>query len=128
MRYADVVRPVGAPPAWLFGPVWSVIYMCYGLVGLVLASRRASVPRALWLFYAAGWVVNLLWVPLFRDNFVHYGNGAFIAALLFVVLNVAGLLWASPDRWVRTSALLLAPYAAWLAVATSLGFALFWLN
>lgn len=128
MEYDTVVRPHGSPPSWLFGPVWSVIYIAYGALGVLLVTRRGSVGAAVWYAYAAGWAVNLLWIPLFRNRLRTYLNGLYIGGLLLVILNLAGFLWAASDPWVRRGALLLIPYVVWLCVASSLGFALYQLN
>ena len=128
MQYSSVARPIGGPPAWLFGPAWFVIYAAYGALGVILIARRTHVRPVLWALYALAWGVNLLWLPLFRDRIVAYANGLYIALLLVFVLQLAGVLWASADPWLRRGALLLLPYVAWLCVASSLGFALYHLN
>lgn len=128
MEYDSAIRPHGSPPSWLFGPVWSVIYVAYGALGVLLFVQREVVVPAVWYAYTVGWVVNLLWIPLFRNRLRTYLNGLYIGVLLLVILNLAGFLWAAPDRWVRRGSLLLIPYVLWLCVASALGFALYKLN
>ncbi|MEV0675568.1 TspO/MBR family protein [Actinosynnema sp. NPDC050436] len=117
-RYGSLVKPPWAPPAWLFGPVWSVLYLMIAVSGW-LVWRRVGFSLPMWVF-AAQLVLNALWTPLF------FGMGSFelacadiVALLVLITVNI-GLF----RRVSGAAALLLVPYWAWVAFATALTFTL----
>ena len=123
--YLDLARPAWAPPAWLFGPVWSVLYLLMGLAAW-LVWRTNAVPtrrRALVLFVAQ-LAVNALWTWLF---FVwRQGGWAFADVLLLWAMICATIfLFAKVSR---LAAALLVPYLAWVSFASALNFALWQFN
>src|SRR5688572_10098559 len=61
--YAALRRPAWAPPSWLFGPVWTVLYATIGVAGW-LAWRRVGLSRAM-VPYGAQLVLNAAWTPVF---------------------------------------------------------------
>ncbi|HWG98275.1 MAG TPA: TspO/MBR family protein [Pilimelia sp.] len=121
-EYRSLERPFWAPPSWLFGPVWSVLYATIAVAGW-LVWRRAGVGPAL-LPYGIQLLLNALWTPLF------FGAGAYGWALVDIVaLWVAiGATVAAFWRAFRPAALLLVPYWVWVSYATALNAAIWWLN
>lgn len=115
--YAQLDRPPWAPPAWLFGPAWGLLYTLMAIAAW-LVWRAAGWPgaRAPLLVYAAQLVVNALWSWLFfawRD-----GTWAFVGVLVLWALVAATLFafW----RVRRPAGLLLLPYLAWVSFAAAL--------
>ena len=121
-EYQSLVTPPWAPPSWLFGPVWTVLYIMIAVAGWV-AWRRAGWTAGL-TWYVVQLVLNAAWTPLF------FGAGWYVAALVDIValwfaLSVTvALFW----RTSRLAALLLVPYWAWVAYATALTAAIVALN
>jgi len=121
--YTDIHKPPWAPPAWAFGVVWPILYTIYAGLG-VLILWKARDDMILVLLYIAGWAINLLWIPLFRESVSIWSPLwiilllAFTLALLFRLRQTIGGLW-----WC-----LLIPYVAWLAFASSVGFGIAYLN
>ncbi len=120
--YQRLEQPPFAPPGWLFGPVWTVLYACIVIAGW-LVWRRVGVDRSM-VPYAVQLVLNAAWTPLF------FAAGWYAAALVeIVVLLVAiGVTIAMFARRSRAAALLLVPYAGWVAFATCLNAGIWWLN
>lgn len=123
--YADLRKPAWNPPAWVFGPVWSLLYVMMA-VAAWRVWRRGGWPvqwRALGLFIVQ-WVLNALWTPLFFG--LHRPGWALaeICALLLALGVTLVLFW----RVEKAAGLLLAPYLAWVAFATFLNFTLWRLN
>lgn len=123
--YRDLVRPPWAPPGWLFGPVWSVLYTLMG-VAAWLVWRRAGFAgaRGALLLFVAQLAANALWTWLFF--------AWRLGALAFAEIVVLWLLIAATalafDRIDRRAALLLLPYLAWVGFACALSFATWRLN
>jgi len=122
--YAALHKPAFNPPNWIFGPVWTVLYIMMG-VALFLVARRgfrkfASALRV-FLFQL---VLNSLWSVVFFG--MHRPGAAF--AVILVLL--AAIIWtiALFRRPSLTAAWLLVPYAAWVSFASVLNFAVWQLN
>jgi benzodiazapine receptor len=119
--YASLAKPAWAPPGWLFGPVWTVLYVLMG-VAAWLVWRRAGwsgASGALSLFLVQ-LVCNAAWSWIFFAW--RSGALAFADIVLLLVLIVATMLAFA--RVHGLAALLLLPYLAWVVFATALTFAI----
>lgn len=120
--YAGLAKPSWTPPNWLFGPVWSVLYLMIAIAGwLVWESEAAHSARWLWVAQIA---LNGIWSPVM---FGWHNIGAALAVILLLWLAIAAFVMAT-WRPVRSAALLFVPYLAWVSYATALNFALWRLN
>lgn len=123
--YGELARPDWAPPGWLFGPVWSVLYVLMGVSAwLVWRQRGFAGARSALLMFVLQLAANALWTWLF---FVwRQGGLAFVEILLLWVLIVATLVlfW----RVSRLAAVLLLPYLAWVSFASALTLSTWRLN
>ena len=120
--YLSLTRPPGTPPDWLFGPVWTVLYVMIGIAGWFVWRRStATRPLRLW-----GWqlAANALWAPAFFA--MHSPPLAFTVNLVLLVL--IALTARAFLRVRRLAALLLVPYFAWAGYATYLTAGFWWLN
>ena len=114
-------KPAWAPPGWLFGPVWTVLYVLMG-VAAWLVWRRAGwsgASGALSLFLVQ-LVCNAAWSWIFFAW--RSGALAFADIVLLIVLIVATMLAFA--RVHGLAALLLLPYLAWVVFATALTYAI----
>ncbi|GAA5146748.1 tryptophan-rich sensory protein [Nocardioides marinquilinus] len=120
--YDALDLPPYAPPSWLFGPVWTVLYVMIAVAGW-LAWRRTGTDRAT-VVYGVQLVLNMAWTPLF------FAAGWYTVALVEIVALLAAVLLtiAMFARRSRAAAWLLAPYAAWVAFATALNAGIVVLN
>jgi benzodiazapine receptor len=121
-QYAGLERPAWAPPAWLFGPVWTVLYALIATAGW-LVWRRVGWGPALWA-WVVQLVLNVLWTPLF------FGAGRYGLAFAELVLMWLAI-GVTVDRFRRVSgpaAALLLPYWAWVAFAGTLNLTIWRLN
>jgi benzodiazapine receptor len=123
--YQQLVRPGWAPPPWLFGPVWSVLYLLMGIAAwLVWRERGFRGARTALTLFVVQLAANALWTWLFFAW--RRGALAFGEILLLWVLIVATLVafW-----WVRPLAgALLVPYLLWVTFASALTFAVWRMN
>lgn len=120
--YDALDLPPFAPPGWLFGPVWTVLYVLIALAGW-LTWRQVGVDRSI-AVYAVQLGLNALWTPIFFAG-DRYG----LALVEIVMLLAAVLLTIAMFRSrSRAAALLLVPYAAWVAFATALNAGIVMMN
>ncbi len=123
--YAELVRPAWAPPGWLFGPVWSLLYALMGVSAWLVWKRHGfSAARSALMLFVVQLIVNALWSWIF---FVwHRGGFAFAEILLLWVLIFATVRAFWPHS--RTAAALLLPYLVWVTFAAALNIAVWRLN
>ncbi|MFR9775167.1 TspO/MBR family protein [Micromonospora sp. MS34] len=121
-EYAGLEQPAWAPPSWVFGPVWTVLYALIAVAGW-LAWRRVGWGPALWA-WSVQLALNALWTPLFFGA-GRYGLAFAELALLWLAVAV------TVERFRRISgpaAGLLLPYWAWVTFAGALNLAIWRLN
>jgi benzodiazapine receptor len=123
--YGLLAQPSWAPPAWLFGPVWSVLYVLMGVAAWLVwrehGFRGASTALKLFVVQL---LANALWTWLF---FVWHAGALAVAEIVALWLLIAATMSAF-WRLHRLAAILLAPYLAWVGFATALTIALWRLN
>ncbi len=121
-QYAALDQPSWAPPSWLFGPVWTALFIAIAVAGWRLWRGGASSPGFI------GWCVqlamNALWTPLF---FAWELRGLALVWILAMDAIVTWLVWRSWRRD-RVVAYLLLPYLAWILFASCLNAAVWLLN
>jgi tryptophan-rich sensory protein len=123
--YQTLVKPPFNPPDWVFAPVWTVLY-CLMAVAAWRVWRRPDhgrTERALAVFVLQ-LVLNLLWSFLFF-GLQRIGLALVEIGFLLLVLVVNTHLFWRVDRW---AGLLFVPYVAWVAFASLLNGAIWWLN
>ncbi|MEM9358053.1 MAG: TspO/MBR family protein [Pseudomonadota bacterium] len=120
--YLQLAKPSFNPPGWIFGPVWTVLYVMIAVAGWRLwYAAEAGLARVLWWLQL---VLNFSWSPAFFAVNQIGAALAIIVVLLITIVSLIALTW----RQDRTTALLLVPNAAWVAFATALNTAIFQLN
>lgn len=123
--YAELARPSWAPPAWLFGPVWTALYALMALSAwLVWRERGFAGARTALVLFVAQLAANAIWSWLFFAW--QRGDLAFAEVLVLCCLIVATI--GSFQRISTVAAVLLYPYLAWSAFASVLTFAIWRLN
>jgi tryptophan-rich sensory protein len=123
--YPALVKPAWTPPDWVFGPVWSALYVLMAVAAwLVWRERtRHSAGPALAL-YAGQLVVNVAWSWLFFGLRSPGAGLVGIGVLWIAILATVVAFW----RPRRLAAWLLMPYLVWVTYAAALNWALWRLN
>ncbi len=123
--YAQLVRPSWAPPGWLFGPVWSILYALMAVSAwLVWRARGFARARTALTLFVVQLAANALWSWLF---FVWREGGLALADVLMLwILIAATIVWF--QRVSTLAGVLLYPYLAWVSFASALTFAVWRLN
>lgn len=113
--YARLDKPVWAPPAGIFGPVWSVLYCLMGISAWLVWRTGRNLRPAL-PFFCLQLGVNALWSWLFFA----WHQGALAVADVFLLLLLIVLTLRAFWQSSRLAALLLLPYLAWVSFAAAL--------
>jgi tryptophan-rich sensory protein len=123
--YPTLTKPAGTPPAWVFGPVWSILYFLMGTAAWLVFRHRsvANITVALTLFFVQ-LALNTTW------SFVFFGLRHPGLALLEILLLLAAIVVTMKKfaQVSRLSAWLMMPYLAWVGYATFLNFGIWRLN
>lgn len=120
--YTGLAKPAFNPPAWLFAPVWTVLYILIAVAGWRSWQRhRHGWAMKLWWAQMA---LNFLWTPVYFG--AHLIGLAFLVILMLLVAIVAFI--ATAWRQDRVAAWLFMPYAAWVAFASVLNGSIWALN
>jgi len=116
--YQSLDLPSWAPPAGVFGPVWTVLYLCMALSSWLVWRTQSPQRSSALGFYIVQLVINSLWSWLFFAW--RQGLWAFIEILALWVLIVATmtLFW----RVRRLAAAVLIPYLLWVSFAAFLAY------
>lgn len=123
--YDSLKRPVWTPPSWVFGPVWTLLYLLMGIAAWRVWARHGfgdrSSRRALVLFLVH-LILNAAWTWLFFGLHMPTAAAAEIVVLWSMILALVVLFWKCD----RTAGALLLPYLLWVtyAVTLSIGFAI----
>lgn len=124
--YTELAKPALNPPAWIFGPVWTTLYVLMGIAAFLVWKKgldRRDVKIALGIFIGQ-LVLNTLWSIIFFG--LHSPGGALIEivflwlAILATIITFAKIF--KPAAW------LLVPYILWVSFAMYLNYSIYVLN
>lgn len=125
-RYMEYIQPSWAPPAWVFGPVWSVLYILIAIsFGYVfLKVFQGQIPRLVALPFVINLIANFSFTP------VQFGLNNLPLASLIIVVVLLTILWSMWAIWpyYKWVAYLQIPYLLWVSFATVLQFTITYLN
>ena len=120
--YVELNKPVFNPPSWIFGPVWTLLYLLIG-ISLYLVWIKKDDVRAFFVF-GIQLFLNALWSILFFG--LKLPLYAFIEIILLWIAILMTIIYFY--RINKTSAYLLVPYILWVSFAAVLNFSIFILN
>ena len=124
--YSQLIKPTWSPPSWLFGPVWSVLYVLifisFGKVFLMFIQKQ--IPFIVLLPFLLNLVFNFAFTPL------QFGLKNNILSAIDILLLLATLIWAiiaifPYARWITY---IQTPYLLWVSFATILQLTITYLN
>lgn len=123
--YQSLTKPPLNPPGWVFGPVWSTLYLLMGISLFLVWERhdRRGATLAVDVF-GAQLVLNAAWSPAFFTlHSPALALAIIIPMLILIALSILLFRRVSPPAgW------LLLPYLAWVSFATYLNASIWWLN
>ncbi len=123
--YAGLQKPSFNPPNWLFGPVWTLLYILMGISVYLVWKHPVSTDRniALTLFIVQ-FVLNFFWSVIFFKQ--HQLGWALVEIILMWVFIFLTIIWFGKIS--STASWLMVPYISWVSFATLLNAAIWKLN
>lgn len=127
--YSQLIKPTWAPPSWLFGPVWTVLYAIIAVTfGTVF--YKAFAGKIGWIValpFALNLIFNLIFTP------IQFGLKNNLLASIDILLVLGTLIWALYAVWnasyeLRWIAYVNIPYLLWVTFATCLQLSITYLN
>lgn len=124
--YQNLIRPDWAPPAWIFGPVWSVLYsiiaISFGYVFYLFL--KGTIPFIILLPFILNLIFNFAFTPL------QFGLQNNILAAIDIILVLGTLIWLmySIHSYVPWVTYINIPYLLWVSFATVLQLTVTYLN
>jgi len=120
--YASLDKPDWNPPAWIFGPVWTALYLMMAIAAW-LVWKRDGWHRPLWLYFVQ-LALNAAWTPIFFGaQEPGWAFAEIIALWLAILITLPAFMRVS-----KTAAYMLLPYLAWVTFAAFLNFTLWRMN
>lgn len=124
--YRTINKPSFNPPDYVFGPVWTALYLMMGIALYLVWKEGASVPRvkfAMGIFFVQ-LAFNSLWSLVFFGG-ENPGGAVFVIFILWLLILANIFAFA---RISKVAAYLLVPYLLWVSFATVLNFQIWMLN
>ena len=123
--FTTLQKPSFNPPNWLFGPVWTSLYILMGIASWMVWKQPASVQRTKALrLYGVQLFFNFCWSLIFF--YLHQPGWAFLEIIILWLLILLTIF--SFSRVQKTSPWLLVPYISWVSFASILNYAIWNLN
>lgn len=126
VRYAEYIKPWFSPPPWIFGPVWSVLYILIAIsFGWVFMKVwQGQIPKVV----AVPFVINLIANASFTP--VQFGLNNLPLASAVILLVLVTILWSMWAIWPHAKwvAYLQVPYLLWVLFASVLQLTITYLN
>ena len=131
--YQTLEKPALNPPAWVFGPVWTTLFVLMGIALFLIWQNYSQMLENTSMKYAARWAIILFFVQLILNvcwSVVFFGMqnpggalGVIIALWLAILATIVAFRKLS-----RVAAWLLVPYILWVTFATYLNYSIWMLN
>jgi translocator protein len=123
--YSNLNKPVWNPPGWIFGPVWTVLYLLMAVAAWLVWRRfglsGAAVPLAI---FAVQLVLNLAWsIIFFGRNNIGMALADIVLLWLAIILTILAFRQSN-----ALAAWLLIPYLVWVTFASVLNFSIWNMN
>ena len=122
--YRALRKPAFNPPDWVFGPVWTVLYVAMAVAAWRVWRRPGPGVRPLLWLFAVQLALNLMWSIVFF-GFRQIGMALVEIVVLLAVIAITAVAFWRVDE---AAGLLFVPYVAWVGFATVLNAALWHLN
>ena len=124
--YAGLKKPPYTPPNWVFGPVWTILYVLMG-ISVFLVWQKGLTTSGVTLAFILFWVqlvINALWSIIFFG--IKSKGGGVITIIVLWFLILATMVASFPvSNW---AGVILIPYIVWVSIASYLNIGVWSLN
>jgi len=124
--YNTIEKPSFNPPNWLFGPVWTALYICIAIAGGIVWDKINTNPLAkkAMLYFGIQLLLNTLW------SFLFFGLKNPLVALIEIILLLLIIYetYMLFSKINKTAGYLFIPYLLWVSFAMFLNASIWWLN
>jgi len=125
-QYLEYIQPSWAPPGWLFGPVWSVLYLliAFSFGYVFIKAWQGQIPAIVVVPFIINLIANAAFTP------VQFGLKNLPLASVVILVVLGSLVWSMVMIWphYKWVALLQIPYLLWVSFATVLQLTITYLN
>lgn len=124
--FLNLNKPVFNPPSYLFGPVWTFLFILMGISLYLIISTKfdKKIKQKAYLLFAIQWVLNIGWSFLF-----FYLRNPLLGFIEIIILLVSIILTTVYFyRINKVAGYLFIPYIFWVSFATVLNFSIWFLN
>lgn len=124
--YQSIARPTWNPPGWIFGPVWTTLYVMMGISLFLVWKEDTSVElkKIAIALFTVQLVLNFFWSFIFfNQHQIGWALVEIIAMWVFILLTIFAFAQVN-----KAAAWLLVPYISWVSFATILNFTIWQLN
>ena len=122
--YATLNKPSWNPPSWLFGPVWTTLYVLMGIACFLIWKSEYPRKKQVLTLYFLQLFLNFLWSPAFFGA-QNPMLGIFVILPLWGCILACIFFFRKINTW---AAVLMIPYLIWVSFATVLNATIWWLN
>jgi tryptophan-rich sensory protein len=124
--YAGLIKPSWNPPNWLFGPVWTTLYVLMGIALYLVWKSEAvqAVKQTAFILFAVQLTLNFFWsIIFFNQHQIGWAMAEIIVLWVFILLTIFSF-----SKINNTAAWLLVPYISWVSFAAILNYTIWSLN
>ena len=123
--YMEILKPEWTPPGWIFGPVWTMLYISMGIaLWLVWESRGKTNIKLPLIAFSIQLILNALWSWIF---FGVHNLFVSVIEILFLLTMIIGTIYLFM-KIKKVAGLILIPYALWVSFASYLNYTIWTLN
>lgn len=124
--YQDIDKPTWQPPGWVFGPVWTLLYVLMGVAFYLVwkSNAPAKAKRMAITLWVIQLVFNFFWSFIFfRQHQIDWALAEILVLWFFILLTIIYF-----SRISKLAAWLMVPYISWVSFASLLTYAIYQLN
>jgi tryptophan-rich sensory protein len=122
--YRFINKPTWNPPNWIFGPMWTLLYILMGIAVALIWHAQAQNKKTAIAFFIVQFILNLAWSFIFfKQHAIGWAFAEIIIMLFFISATIVSFYKISkPAAW------LMLPYLCWVTFATILNGSILYLN
>jgi translocator protein len=122
--YSGITKPSFNPPNWIFGPVWTTLFLMMGVASFIIYKQKDKIKTQALKLYLAQLTLNIMWSVIFFGAKNPLGGFLVIVALWIEIAYTMDIFY----KIKKTAGYLFVPYFLWVSFAMILNFSIYILN